>query len=327
MKQSGGITKRKKLRNFLPRSELARVRRFGSGTKGLQDAGNQSERDAHSTTSNNNLYPCYSISDSGSVSSISTAPSMLHPTIHSTSMKKLHFSSSRSVSSQNSAKHLALEALERESQLSIFSSADAEDYLPDLTAGKKLGSAKLNSDIRKVLDLSLESTSMNPAELRRSESPLPDVYVFRRLIGTELHDISSDSSAEKSKESFNSQVDKLLDSYSTQTDLVQNGTFIKNKTSVSSNSKGKTSVSSNSKGKTSVSSNSKGKNSVSSNSKSSQEEKEQGKDKVMLKILLLSPSIHLFEVISVKCPSKTTIQNIIQDIVPAKVIEIYFCLQ
>jgi len=221
-----------KLRNFLPRSELARVRRFGSGTKGLRDVGNQSERDANSTTSNKNLYPCYSMSDSGSVSSISTAPSMLHaPTIHSSSMKKLHFSSSRSVSSQNSAKHLALEALERESQLSIFSSADAEDYLPDLTAGKKLGSATLNNDIRKVLDLSLESTAMNPAELRRSESPLPDVYVFRRLIGSELHYISSDSSAEKTKESFNSQVDKLLKIYSTQTDLVQNGTSMKNKTS------------------------------------------------------------------------------------------------
>lgn len=225
MKQSGGNPKGKKLRNFLPRIELARVRRFGSGTKG-----------------NNNFYPCYSVSDSGSVSSISTAPSMLHPTIPSSSMKKLHFSSSRSVSSQNSAKHLALEALERESQLSIFSSADAEDYLPDLTAGKKLGSATLNNDIRKVLDLSLESTVMNPAELRRSESPLPDVYVFRRLIGSELHYISSDSSAEKTKESFNSQVDKLLESYSTQTDLVQNGTSMKNKTSVSSNSKGKTSM-------------------------------------------------------------------------------------
>jgi hypothetical protein len=146
-------------------------------------------------TNNNREYD-----DSGSVSSISTAPSFFHPRIYSHEFQNRHqsfrsSSSVHSVSSQSStAKQLlVVEALER-----AAASGDNTNNLHHNTTVKPYGAKLLKKKKKKgeIEDFMYSSSEefilkTNPKQQQQQQkaqqqhhrvpSPIPDIYVFRRI--------------------------------------------------------------------------------------------------------------------------------------------------
>ena len=279
MKASPKTPKKKRFNNFLP-SRGSKRAEFSTKRSSRRNYGDKSDDGSLSLASSTDLmvYPSYTTSDC-SVSSISTVASFSHG--HTAGI--VCPSPSRSVSSETSSKRLALVALERESESSIFRS-DEEELLPQV-GRQNLDWEVLKDEIRSALDSPLESTL---SEFRSVfDTPLSDVYVFRRPVGREFH-FSSDSSTDKSKER-SIQAEKRQGNHVAQSE--------KNR-KVSASSREKPPMDS--------------------------DDDVQVNGEVRMKILLLSSSRRVFELVSVACSAQTIVKDIVEDIIPAKATKTYF---